>query len=71
MANAQTPHSVKLRRKTAQAHNQKINTEGERINGGLFGNDAQIIRQLAEIHGSKMDAVRFLIDFYQKNHTLK
>ena len=69
MANAQTPHSVELRRKTAAQHNQRIASEGERLNGGLFGEHAQIIRELAQTHGSKMDAVRFLINFYQKNHT--
>lgn len=64
MANAQTKHSVALRRETAKKHNEKINTQGERLNGGLFGTDADTIRELAQVHGNKMDAVRFLIQFY-------
>ena len=71
MANAQTPHSVELRRKTAAQHNQRITSEGERLNGGLFGEHAQIIRELAQTHGSKMDAVRFLIEKKKKSHTQK
>lgn len=69
MSNSYTQHSIELRRKTSATYNEKIKAEGVRVCGGFFGDEAKTIEQLSTEHGSKMEAVRYLVRFYNANKT--
>jgi len=69
MANAQTKHSIELRRATRAQHAERVRTEGVRIDVSLLDADGtdyvQRMKQLIADHGTAPAALRFLIDFYR------
>ena len=70
MANAQTKHSIKLRRTTRAQHAERVRLEGVRIDVSLLDADSTDyvprMKQLIAEHGTAPAALRFLLDFYQK-----
>ena len=70
MANAQTKHSIKLRRTTRAQHAERVRSEGVRIDVSLLDSDSTDyvprMKQLIAEHGTAPAALRFLLDFYQK-----
>ena len=71
MANAQTKPSIKLRRSTRAQHAERVRLEGVRIDVSLLDADdtdyVPRMKQLIAEHGTAPAALRFLLDFYQKN----
>ena len=71
MANAQTKHSIRLRRTTRAQHAERVRTEGVRIDVSLLDSDGTDyvprVKELIAEHGTAPAALRFLLDFYQKN----
>ena len=71
MANAQTKHSIELRRATRAQHAERVRTEGVRIDVSLLDTDdtdyVLRMKQLIADHGSAPAALRFLLDFYKKH----
>ena len=70
MANAQTKHSIELRRYTRAQHAERVRLEGVRIDVSLLDADSTDyvprMKQLIEEHGTAPAALRFLLDFCQK-----
>lgn len=71
MANAQTKHSIELRRSTRAQHAERVRTEGVRIDVSLLDSDCTDhvprMKQLIADHGTAPVALRFLLDFYREN----
>ena len=71
MANAQTKHSIKLRRTTRAQHAERVRLEGVRIDVSLLDSDSTDyvprMKQLIADHGTAPAALRFLLDFYKNN----
>jgi hypothetical protein len=69
MANAQTKHSIKLRRSTRAQHAERVRTEGVRIDVSLLDADGTDyvprVKELIAEHGTAPAALRFLLDFYR------
>lgn len=69
MANAQTKHSIKLRRTTRAQHAERVRSEGVRIDVSLLDADSTDyvprMKQLIAEHGTAPAALRFLLDFYR------
>ena len=69
MANAQTKHSIELRRATRAQHAERVRTEGVRIDVSLLDSDGMDyvprMKQLIADHGTAPAALRFLLDFYR------
>ena len=70
MANAQTKHSIKLRRSTRAQHAERVRTDGVRIDVSFLDTDdtdyVPRVKELIAEHGTAPAALRFLLDFYQK-----
>ena len=70
MANAQTKHSIKLRRTTRAQHAERVRLEGVRIDVSLLDADGTDyvprVKELIAEHGTAPAALRFLLDFYKK-----
>ena len=70
MTNAQTKHSIELRRSTRAQHAERVRTEGVRIDVSLLDADGTDyvprVKKLIAEHGTAPAALRFLLDFYQK-----
>ena len=75
MANAQTKHSIKLRRSTRAQHAERVRLEGVRIDVSLLDTDdtdyVPRVKELIAEHGTAHAALRFLLDFYQKSASEK
>lgn len=70
MANAQTKHSIELRRSTRAQHAERVRSEGVRIDVSLLDADGTDyvprVKELIVEHGTAPAALRFLLDFYKK-----
>jgi hypothetical protein len=68
MANTNTEHSKALRRAAATARFEKGKAEGVTLNGILMSEHALIFKKLEQdLKKTKIDVVRFLLEFYSKN----
>jgi len=69
MANAQTAHSIELRRATARALREQVKKTGMRVDVSFLGSEAEYIEkmnQLNEQTGGNKATLKMLLDSYTK-----
>ena len=74
MANAQTAHSIELRRATARAQREKINRSGMRVEVSFLSSDAEYIEKmnrLNQLTGGNKATLKMLLDSYTKKNSEK